>query len=417
MKSGRSPFTVLGHSQYRLLFIGSALAMLAFGMLNVVQGVVAFELTGKNGAVGFVSLGQGVAMVILSPVGGALSDRVSKRRLLLFAQGSIGVMFGVIAVLIYSGLISIWLLALCTLVLGCLFALMGPTRQAWVGDLLQGPDLAHGVALQQMMMNATRIVGPLIAGGLLAVSVIGTGGVYLAMTVTFAFAVAVLSLMHATPPRKQARRSSVVGDLKEGMRYIWSTNDVRLLTLVFAGVVLSAFSYQTLMPGFLENELGHPSSQLGVLYGTTAVGGIVTTVYISTHQPRRPGHAMMAFGAALSGSLLLLAVAPGFGTALTVATLVGASSSGFQMLNSVSLMQRTSPQFFGRVMAVTMMAFGLNAIVAYPVGAFADRVGEREAIATIALVSLVVVIGGWSATRRLAVPVATVVQPERSPTG
>ena len=254
--------------------------MVAFGMMNVVQGVVAFHLTGKNSAVGFVSLGQGIAMLFLSPVGGALSDRVSKRRLLLLAQGAIGIMFGVIAVLIFTGALTIWILAFCTLILGCMFAMMGPTRQAWIGDLLTGPELTHGVALQQLMMNATRIVGPLLAGALLAVSFIGTGGVYVAMAATFALVVSVLTLMQPTPPVPKPVPTSIVGDLREGLRYIASNPEVRLLTLVFGGVVLSGFSYQTVMPGFLENELHHPASQLGLLYGTTAVGGIITTLFL-----------------------------------------------------------------------------------------------------------------------------------------
>jgi MFS family permease len=397
-----SPFSVLAHSQYRLLFIGSTLAMLAFGMMNVVQGVVAFHLTGRNSAVGFVSLGQGLAMLFLSPVGGAMSDRISKRRLLLFAQGSVGIMFGVIAVLIFTGVLTIWILAFCTLLLGCMYAIIGPTRQAWIGDLLTGPELAHGVALQQVMMNATRIVGPLLAGALLAASFVGAGGVYIAMALSFALVVSVLALMQPTPPVARAVPMSMFGDLREGLGYIVSNRDVRLLALVFGGVVLSGFSYQTVMPGFLENALGHPASQLGLIYGTTAVGGIVTTLFVSTHQPKQPATLMMAFGAALSGSLLLLSIAPTFVVALAVASLVGASSSGFQMLNNVTLMQRTSPRFFGRVMAVTMMAFGLNAIVAYPIGAIADQAGERETMAGLACVSLLVVISGVFASTRIA---------------
>ena len=110
--------------------------MLAFGMMQVVQGKVAFDLTGRNGSVGFVYLGQGFAMLFLSPVGGALSDRVSKKKMLSLAQFVIGVMFGVIAVLIATDLITIYLLAGGALVLGIMFSMMGPTRQAWVGDLL-----------------------------------------------------------------------------------------------------------------------------------------------------------------------------------------------------------------------------------------------------------------------------------------
>lgn len=407
-----SPFSVLGDSQYRLLFIGTTLAMMAFGMMNVVQGVVAFDLTGKNSAVGFVSLGQGVAMLFLSPVGGALSDRISKRRLMVFAQGAIGIMYAVIAVLLFSGTLTIWLLASCTLVLGCMFAVMGPTRQAWIGDLLTGPQLAHGVALQQLMMNGTRILGPLLAGALLAVGAIGSGGVYVAMAVTFAFVVAVLALMQPTPPAKKAVPTSVGRDLKEGLRYIWQTDDVRLLTLVFGGVVLTGFSYQTVLPGFLENQLHQSASRLGLLFGTTAVGGIITTLFIATHPPKQPAMVMLGFGAALSGALLLLAIAPTFGVALLVASLVGASSSGFQMLNNVNLMQRTSPMFFGRVMAVTMMAFGLNSIVAYPVGALADQFGERQAIVAMAAGCLLVVLYGFFALTKVAFGTAEVVAPE-----
>jgi MFS family permease len=369
--------------------------------MNVVQGVVAFDLTGRNGAVGFVSLGQGLAMLFLSPIGGALSDRISKRKLLVFAQGCIGLMFGVVSVLIFTGLITIWLLAGCTLILGCMFAIMGPTRQAWIGDLLTGPQLAHGVALQQLMMNATRICGPLLAGAMLAASFIGTGGVYIGMAVTFAVVVFVLGFMEPTPPQRKAVPTSVFGDLREGLQYVWDTREVRLLTFVFAGVVLSAFSYQTIMPGYLENQLHHPASQLGIIYGTTAVGGIVASLFVSLRPPRRPHVLMLGFGAGLSVSLLLLALAPSFVTALCVSALVGASSSGFQMLNNVNLMQAASSQFFGRVMAVTMMAFGLNAIFAFPVGAMADQIGEREALMVLAAVSFTVVVGGLFASRRV----------------
>ncbi len=412
-EAGRSPFAVLNHPQYRLLFLGSAFAMVAFGMMNVVQGVVAYELTGKNGAVGFVSLGQGVAMLFLSPVGGALSDRVSKRRMLLLAQGCIGLMFGVISALIFTGLITIWLLALCTLILGCMFAMMGPTRQAWIGDLLTGPQLAHGVALQQLMMNATRIVGPLIAGALLSFNAIGTGGVYLTMTGVFVLVISVLALMEPTQPRPNPKRTSIFGDLKAGMHYIWSTPDVRLLTLMFAGIVLTGFSYQTILPGYLENELGHPASQLGILFGVMAVGGIITTVLITSRRTLSPAYFTYAFGAALAGSLLLLALAPSFIAALAVSALIGATSSGFQMLNNINLMQRSSPEFFGRVMSVTMMAFGLNSIVAFPVGLIADALGERTTLAGLAVCCLGVVAVGFFASTKMLLERPGVRAPDR----
>ncbi len=368
--------------------------MLAFGMMQVAQGVVAFELTGKNSAVGFVSLGTGITMITLGPVGGALSDRVSKKRLLAAAQVMTGTVFAVIATLIVTGHITIMLLAAASLVMGASFAMMGPTRQAWVGDMLTGPDLSAGVALQQLLMNATRIVGPLLAGVLIGIGAIGTGGAYFVMTGLFVCVVVTLACMKASPPRPRAHPVSMFADLQGGFRYIWSTPDVRLLTLLFVGVVLSGFSYQTIMPGYLEHELGHPASQLGLIFGTTAIGGIVTTLFLAGRQLRDPLKMMMAFGVALACSLALLAVAPGFIAALLVGSLVGASSSGFQMLNNVNLMQRCQPQFFGRVMAVTMMAFGVNSLVAYPIGMIADHAGERTTMALLAVLCLVIISGG-----------------------
>ncbi len=398
--SGRqNPLTVLSNKQFRLLFLGTTLSMMAFGMMQVVQGVVAFDLTGKNGSVGFVYLGQGFAMLILSPIGGTLSDRVSKKKMLTFAQFVIGAMFGVVAVLIATGLITIMLLAAGALILGCMFSMMGPTRQAWVGDLLVGEEMAKGVALQQLMMNATRIIGPLSAGALIAIDPIGTSGTYWVMAALFGAVVFTLMLMEPTPPRVRTETTSVRTDLFEGFRYIWRTPDVRLLAFVFVGVVLSAFTYQTMMPGYLVNSLGHPSTHLGFLFTATALGGIVVNLYLAARPVRNSAPLMLFFGAGLGVSLALLAISPNFPVALGVAALIGASSSGFQMLNNVNLMERTESLYLGRVMAVTMMAFGVNSIASYPVGLIADSVGERATLMGLSVACLAVVTAGVVAMR------------------
>jgi MFS family permease len=391
-----NPFSVLGDRQFRLAFIGTVLAFVAFGMMNVVQGVVAFDLTGKNSAVGFVFLGMGIPMLILGPIGGALSDRVSKRRLLMAAQLAMGLVFALVSFLIFTGTITILLLAAATLVMGGLFSVMGPTRNAWVGDLLQGPEMAKGVALQQFALNATRIVGPLAAGVLIAFEPVGTAGTYLAMAAIFAAVILVLGMMHPTPPRARSVESSIRADLVAGLEYVWASPDVRLLILVFMGVVLLGFPYQTILPGFLEHELGHPASHLGIVYGTTAIGGIATTLALAS---RRPSFAngprlMLLFGAGFGISLLLLALSPSFASALAVAAVIGAMSSGFQMLNNVNLMERSEREYLGRVMAFTLIAFGLNSVFSYPVGALADALGERLTIAGLGVGCLAVIACG-----------------------
>jgi MFS family permease len=380
---------------------GTTLSMLAFGMMNVVQGVVAFDLTGKNGSVGFVYLGQGIMMLILGPLGGTLSDRISKKKLLTGTQIIIGISYALIGALIALDAITILILAGASLVLGCMFALMGPTRNAWVGDLLHGPEMANGVALQQLVMNGTRIVGPLVAGVLIGVSAVGTAGTYFTMAGLFAGVVSVLALMDATPPRKRAVATSVRADITEGFKYIWRTRDVRLLALIFFGVVLSAFSYQTLMPGYLENALGHPAKQLGLVFTVVAAGGIAATLGFAVRRPARPVAAMLGCGVVLAASLVGMALAPNFGVALLAACVMGAGSSGFQVLNNVALMERSDPAYFGRVMSLTMMAFGLNSVCAYPIGSIADAVGERGTLAGTAALCMVVVGAGALAMRTM----------------
>lgn len=375
--------------------------MMGFGMMQVVQGVLAFHLTGKNSSVGFVAMGMGIPMLLLGPIGGALSDRMSKRLLLMCGQTAVGLVFFVVGLLTVLGVINIWILAGLTLLMGCTFAALMPARQAWVGDLLQGPALANGVALQQLSMNGTRIVGPLLAGGMISLAAIGIGGTYMVMASFFVMAMALLFLMNPTTPRKDGHGTSVFGDLRIGLRYTWNNPDIRLLMLMFAGVVLTAFSYQQLMPGFLENELGQPASRVGVMFGATAVGGIVLTIFLTRSKIVNPATLMFICGGALGVAIILLAFAPTFAWALGASALVGASSSGFQMCNQLNLMQRTDPAYFGRVMSLTMTAFGLQMIVGFPAGALADAAGERATLILLAVLSLVVVGAGTLASRSL----------------
>jgi len=407
---------VLAERQYRLLFIGTTLAQLAFGMMQVVQGKIAFDLTGKNSAVGLVALGTGISMLTLGPIGGSLSDRMSKRRLLMFSQGMIGLLFAVIGTLVITDAITIWMLTAGTLVLGGMFAVMGPTRQAWIAELLPGPKMASGVALQQLSINATRIVGPLLAGALVAVAWIDSGGTYLVMTALFAIVVGMLAMMNPTSPRTGGNKTSLWADVREGGVYVWNERQLRLLALTFVGIVVTGFSYQTIVPGLLENVLGESTNKLGLVYGAAATGGIVTTLYLAGRDNTRTARRLMVmFGLTLATSLLCLAMAPNLWVGLGCAVMVGASSSGFQLLNNVSLMQTSRPEYFGRVMSLTMMAFGVNSLMAFPIGAFADAAGERMTLVVLAAGCATVVTLGGLAGRR--VPASAPIEPGSAPAG
>lgn len=406
----QSTFFALENRNFRLLFFGTLFAQLTFGMKNVVQGIVAFDLTGQNSSVGLVALGTGVTMVTLGPIGGALGDRLSKRKLLIISQFTIGIIYTIVGILIVTGHITIWLLVLSTLFLGSAFAIMGPTRQAWIGELLSGPQLSNGIALQQIAMNGTRVFGPFLVGALVAISFIDTGGTYLFMAGAFVIVCGMLFMMPASAPQKPSGRS-VVGDLLEGARYIWRTPELRLLALLFVGTVITAFSYQTLLPGFLSHALGRSSKELGVLHGAAAVGGLVVTLFLAGNSSRSTRSLMILVGVLLGFSLLFLAAAPNITVALIAMVAVGAFSSAFQLLNNVNLMRVCAPEFYGRVMSVTMMSFGMSSIASYPFGILADAIGERASLVACACGSLAVVGAAMFASRRVSPVAAPAPQP------
>jgi predicted MFS family arabinose efflux permease len=224
----------------------------------------------------------------------------------------------------------------------------------------------------------------------------------MAMASLFIMSLGLLFLMEPTKRRSSGNDVSVFGDLMIGLRYTWDAREVRLMMLMFAGVVMTAFSYGLLMPGFLENELGQPSNRVGIIYGAAAIGGIILTLILTKNGiGARASDLMFICGAATGASVILMALAPNFQLALVGAALVGASSSGFQMCNQVNLMQRTDPAFFGRVMSLTMTAFGLQMAVGFPAGAVADVVGERGTMVGLAVISLAIVAIGWTASRSM----------------
>jgi len=182
---------------YRVVWLGSVLAFVAFNMASTAQNVVAFDLTGTNSAVGIVSFGQGIAMLLLNPFGGAIADRFSKRLLVLFAQGVIGVTMLAIAILLAADEISVLFLALGSFTMGSMFSLLGPARTALLGEVVSGERIGNAMALLQVGNNFGRVSGPLLAGILLAVPFLGPTGSFFFIAAIFVLVNLVTDLLYA----------------------------------------------------------------------------------------------------------------------------------------------------------------------------------------------------------------------------
>jgi MFS family permease len=388
--AGRT-FASLASRHFRTLWFGNLFSMVAFFMSTLVQAVVAYDLTGENSAVGFVVFGQGLAQLILGPIGGALADRVNKKVLIMGCQAAVTLSFAVLAGLVATDTISIAALVAGSFVNGVAFSFMGPARQAYVLDIVSENQRGNAVALNQVSLNASRVVGPGIASVMVAVSVIGPTGAYIAMTVLYSIAMFTTFLVPGSPPRAGAKAKSVAGDLLEGLGYVRDSKRLRTLMLLFVLVMMTGFPYVTLINGYVKNELGMGNATVGLLMTVTAVGALIAALMVASLADSPRALLIYSGSSVVFGlSLIMTAVSPNVAIAVVAMLLLGLGSGAFQTLNGAVIIRECDPRFFGRVMSLTFLAFAGFGLVGLPIGFIADAVGERSTLAGMGVIVMLI---------------------------
>ena len=377
-------FASLRLRAFRALWISTLLSFLAFFMSTVVQSVVAFDLTHTNRAVGWVVAGQGIAMLLLGPFGGAIADRVRKRRLIATAQTVTCTVFLLLALALATGTVRVEYLALGSLVMGGTFAFLGPARQALTVDLVPVESRGNALALTQVGHSGSRVLGPSLAGLFLGWSIAGATGAYLAMAALYAASIAGLLLLPKSVVRPGARDASVVADIAAGLRYVRGQKRLRLLLAFFVSVIMVGYPYATVLPGLLEHALGRDAHDIGTLFAVSAVGALGASLAVARFADSR--HALRVYagmGLLFGASLVGTALAPDYSLAMVAMFFVGAGSGGFQSLNGAVIVRETEPAFFGRVVSLSTLAFAGFGLMGLPVGLLADAIGERSTLAAL----------------------------------
>jgi MFS family permease len=406
-------FNSLRLRDYRLLWLSQVPSFAGMQMQQVARGLLAYQLTGSYTAVGIVMMAWGIPQLLLSLVGGAVADRVNKRNLIIGVQAGTGLLSLGTAVLVAVDLISIPILFATGLVQGTLIAFNWPARQALMAELVPQSDLANAVALNNMAMNATRIVGPAIAGGLIALW--GVEAAYFTQSFLYLF---VLYFLVQLPPSTShvaggATRGSISQEMAAGVRYIAGSPSLRLLMLLAFIPTMLGMPYMTLLPGFAVDELGQGAGAYGFMFTVTGIGAVVGSLAIAalSSSPRK-WLLQAATGIGWGLSLILLAVGAvqlGYAGALAALLVLGLFSTTYQTLNNTLLMTESRPEYYGRVMSVYMISWSLFPFMAGPMGVVADRVGAVTTFAVlgtgiVAFITLVVLLHP-AAIRREEVPV------------
>lgn len=363
---------------YRWYWLGVLASFLGMQMQWPTQAWLAYELTGSALMLGLMSAGWAIPMVTLSLFGGALADRMQKRDLLIVGQMGLGLANLVVAVLISLGVIQFWHLFAAALASGVMFALTMPARQAIVPELVPRGTLMNAIALSSGAMNVCRVLGPALAGVFIAA--VGTQGAYYAAVGCTAVAAGFLALLPPTSTTGEQAKTSVFGQIIQGLRYVRGHTLVLTLLGMEAVLVLFGMPYQSLMPVFAE-LLNVEALGYGFLMAMAGVGAAVGSLVVaSLGDFQRKGLLLLGFGICFGVTLLVFANAGSLSLSLFVLTLVGASSTGFMAINTTLIQMNISDEVRGRVMSVYMMTFGLSPLGTLPAGAIAEAVGAPFAV-------------------------------------
>ncbi len=382
---------------YRTYWFGNQANTLMMQMQLVANGYLAFTLTNSAEALGIISLAQGLPMILFSPLGGVLSDRFEKRNLLLRIQSLETITAVIIGTLIALHQIQYWHLVVVAIIQGIGFSVMIPTRQGWIPHLVSREDMPNAIALNNAGFNASRIIGPSVAGLLIALPWFGVNGIYYIRILTFSWVLySMLKIPITGHPAPQDKRGTLWEQMTVGYRFILKNETLMTLFLFAFVVAMLGLGYQTLLPAFALGEFNVGSEGLGLMMTSVGLGaltGSLTMAYIS----RSPNKAkIQAYtGTALGIGLALFGVCTAlhaFVPALAVLFIVGLSVDFNATINNTLIMLNTDKSLYGRVMAVYMMNMSLVPVSASFFGTMIDHYGGAPVMMTIGvLVALFVI--------------------------
>ncbi|MCK9495704.1 MAG: MFS transporter [Dehalococcoidia bacterium] len=412
--SFRRTFESLGERDYVWYFAGNTAFFLAMQMNVVIRGYLAFELTDSATALGLVSFGFAIPMMFIAPIAGVIGDRVNKRNLLMIAQSGTGVVNLGMAILVLTGVVAFWHLMVAAVLTGIIMSLVMPARQAIIPALVPQHLLMNAISLQMGGMNLSRIIGPAIAG--LMIAPIGAGGVYAVTVVLFAIGVVSLAPLprHGMVSKEGKEPTAFFADLSEGFAYIARDPLFRLLIGSALLMPLFMFPVQQILPVFSEDVFGSifagDGLALGILMGSTGVGGLVGAI-VATNLSEIPKKGpLMGFGALFMGicfalfasTSLWLPIVAAFWIGVAMLVLGNIGAMIFQVTNNTIIQARVPDEYRGRVMSVLMMSFGTMPLGVIPVTMAADEWGAPIAIVVsqIAAIAVVILMFGLSAQLR-----------------
>ena len=388
-------FASLANRNYRLYFVGQGISMSGTWMQSVAQGLLVLNLTGSGTALGLVTALQTLPILLFGAFGGVIADRFPKMRLLYVTQvvsATISILTGL---LVLAGSIELWMVYALGVASGLVKVVENPTRQTFVRELVGTANLRNAISLNSTQINLARVIGPSIAGVLVAT--VGLAFCFLVDGLSRAAVIVSLMRMRRSEMLIGERARPAPGQLMEGFRYVRSSRPIRTILVMMAIIGLFTYEFSVVLPLLAEFTFDAGATGYAALTAAMGAGAVVGGLF-SANRRDTSARSLVAAAAMFGLAVLVTAAAPTLRLAVLGMVLVGFTSIQFTALGNVTLQTTSAPRMQGRVMALWTVGFlGTTPIGGPLMGFIGQNAGARVALTIGGIAAIVAAgVGAWS---------------------
>lgn len=395
-------FPAFESRNYRYYFVGQLISQIGTWLQIVAQGWLVLQLTNSAFLVGLIAAITTLPSLLFSLFGGVLVDRMNKKKLILITQSLSMILPLILGVLTILNVVQVWHIGVLAFLLGVVNSIDMPARQAFVSEMVEKDKVTSAIALNAGIYNSARVIGPSLAGILIAI--VGVGGAFILNGLSYIAAVVTLFFIIPFVQKTKAIHPHPLRSIQEGVIYTWTHPLIRSLIILTGIVSIFGWSYTTVMPLIAKNIFHEGAAGLGYLYAASGVGAILATLFISTFSQKISPLKIILYGTTLFALAMI-------GFSLTKNLYVAYAFlfvGGFGLLSAFSTMnaqiQHLSEEHVrGRVISVYLLMFvGLFPVGNFQIGFVAEHVGPQNAILVGSIVILVALAVGYILRRKVA---------------
>jgi MFS family permease len=388
-------FASLKFFNFRLWFAGGLVSNIGTWMQRIAQDwLVLTVLTNESGvAVGVVTALQFAPFLVFAPYAGVITDRVNTRKLLIATQVAAGTLGVALGALVLTGTVELWHVYVFAALLGVVTAFDNPARQTFVTELVPADKLPNAVGLNSASFNAARLIGPGVAG--LLIAVIGTGWVFLINGLTFGATIVAILLMRTRELLPHTRAPRQKGQIREGFRYVRRRADIVVIMVIVAAVSAFGFNFQLTSALMARVEFDKGAGEYGIIGSVLAIGSL-TGALLAARRGRPRLRVIVGSAAGFGVTSAIMALMPTYGLFVASTIPVGFFALSLMATANAWVQTTTAPQMRGRAMALYMMVLmGVTPIGSPIVGWLGEHVGPRWSILVGSFAALAV--AAWAA--------------------